>query len=295
MNECEQLHPHLRGYLDDKLTARDRRMVARHLNLCANARKELDRLRQGVKLPAVLDRPIDVPWDQKILNWFYRPKPKEPKAPVLTTPLPPKTTKRRVEAPVAPSMPPAENPPAATFKKPSLYRSPLLWLAVLFLGFFLLTHLVQNAGQYRTIRNIQRWMARQGVPLFGARSTLDLVLDVTGPHWEGDAGPVAFEYGDIIRDQERFQVYWSLLEPDAPLPQVDFTKSILVLRFLGQKAGPGYGVRFKRLEDYSDKTVVYYEESAPLAGAALSGETRPWTLQLIPKPPQEPLLQQKIQ
>ena len=283
MNECEQLHPHLRGYLDDKLTARDRRMVARHLNLCANARKELDRLRQGVKLPAVLDRPIDVPWDQKILNWIFRPKPKEPKdAPPTPSP---KTIKRHGETPAAPAPIQAEKSPIPSAKKPSLYRSPLLWLAVLFLALFLLTHLVQNAGQYRTIRNVQRWMARHGVPLFGARSTLDLVLDVTGPHWDGDAGPVAFEYGDIIRDQERFQVYWSLLEPDQPLPPVDFTKSILVLRFLGQKSGPGYAVRFKRLEEYSDKTVVYYEESGPLAGAALTGDTRAWTLQQIPKPP----------
>ena len=298
MNECEQLHPHLRGYLDDKLTARDRRMVARHLNLCANARKELDRLRQGVKLPAVLDRPIDVPWDQKILNWIYRSKPKEPKPSTPATPASPKPSKRRGESSATPSgssEATAENPPSLAAKKPSLLRSPLLWLAVLFLGLFLLTHLVQNAGQYRTIRNIQRWMARHGVPMFGSRSTLDLVLDVTGPHWEGDSAPVAFEYGDIIRDQEHFQVYWSLLQPDVALPPVDFTKNFLVLRFLGQKQSPGYAVWFKRLENYSDKTVVYYEESGPSAGTTVTGENRPWALQLITKPPQEPLLQQKIQ
>ena len=79
------------------------------------------------------------------------------------------------------------------------------------------------------------------------------------------------------------------------LPQLDFAKNILVLRFLGQKPRPGYGVKFKRLEDYSDKTVVYYDEWAPSGNAILTGETRPWTLQVIPKPTQEPLLQQKIQ
>ncbi len=288
MNECEQLHPHLRGYLDDKLTARDRRMVARHLNLCANARKELDRLRQGSKLPAVLDRPLDVPWDQKILNWVYRSKP----GPKTSAPTADKPPKRRPQP--SPSVP-AETAPMTAAKKPSLFRSPLLGLIILFGGLFLLTHLVQNANQYPSLRNIQRWMARQGLPLFGAKSTLDLVMDVTGPHWDGEDAPVAFEFGDIIRDDAHFQVYWSLLEPELPLPQVDFTRNVVALRILGEKSKPGDGVKFKRLENYSDKTVVYYEEWALTGTTALSGDSRPWTLQVIPKPPQEPLLQQKIQ
>jgi hypothetical protein len=289
MNECEQLHPHLRGYLDDKLTARDRRMVARHLNLCANARKELDRLRQGVKLPPVLDRPLDVPWDQKILNWLYRPKKAQDAVPANSQT---RTQKRR---PAPTSQGPVEQTMAPPVKKSSLLRSPLLWLLVLLFGVILLTHLVQNAGQYRTIRSVQRWLARQGVPFCGPKSSLDLVMDVTLPHWEGDNAPVAFEYSDIIRDQEHFQVYWMLLKPDVDMPLMDFSKNYLALRVLGQKPKPGYGVKFKRVEDYSDKTVVYYDEWSPSAAATLTGETRPWTLQVIPKPPQEPLLLQKIQ
>jgi hypothetical protein len=120
-------------------------------------------------------------------------------------------------------------------------------------------------------------------------------MDVTLPHWEGDNAPVAFEYSDIIRDQEHFQVYWMLLKPDVDMPLMDFSKNYLALRVLGQKPKPGYGVKFKRVEDYSDKTVVYYDEWSPSAAATLTGETRPWTLQVIPKPPQEPLLLQKIQ
>ncbi len=289
MNECEQLHPHLRGYLDDRLTARDRRMVARHLNLCANARKELDRLRQGVKPATVLDQPLNVPWDQKILNWMFRPKPvKDDPPPGLST----KSPKRRSGSIPSSS---TESPSAPPPKNPSLLRSPLLWFMVLLLGLIFLTHLVQNAGQYKSLVSIQRWMARQGISFFGPKSTLDLVMDVTLPHWEGDDSPVGFEYGDIVRDQEHLQVYWMLLEPGVDMPQIDFTKNVLVLRFLGQKPTPGYGIKFKRLEDYSDKTLVYYDEWGPSAASTLTGDTRPWTLQVIPKPPQEPLLQQKIQ
>ena len=133
-------------------------MVARHLNLCANARKELDRLRQGVKLPPVLDRPLDVPWDQKILNWLYRPKKAQDAVPANSQP---RTQKRR---PAPTSQGPVEETMAPPVKKSSLLRSPLLWLLVLLFGVILLTHLVQNAGQYRTIRSVQRWLARQGVP-----------------------------------------------------------------------------------------------------------------------------------
>src|SRR5579872_6040334 len=77
MNECEQIHPLLRGYLGETLSARERRLVARHLNLCASARKELDRLRSGpVKAPLNPIEPPREPWDLKILRWMYKtPKP----------------------------------------------------------------------------------------------------------------------------------------------------------------------------------------------------------------------------
>src|SRR5258708_13100555 len=77
MNECEQIHPLLRGYLGETLSARERRLVARHLNLCASARKELDRLRSGpVKAPLSPIEPPTEPWDLKILRWMYKtPKP----------------------------------------------------------------------------------------------------------------------------------------------------------------------------------------------------------------------------
>src|SRR5258708_1208043 len=77
MNECEQIHPLLRGYVAGSLSARDRRLVARHLNLCAMARKELDRLRSGpVKAPETSVNPPSEPWDLKILRWLFKtPKP----------------------------------------------------------------------------------------------------------------------------------------------------------------------------------------------------------------------------
>src|SRR6185503_16157868 len=82
MNECEQIHPLLRGYINETVSARDRRMVARHLNLCASARKELESLRMGTFRSA--DTPVEravEPWDLKILRWLFNtPKPAASKA-----------------------------------------------------------------------------------------------------------------------------------------------------------------------------------------------------------------------
>src|SRR6185295_601391 len=99
MNECEQIHPLLRGYLGETLSARERRLVARHLNLCASARKELDRLRGGsLKSPVSPTEPPKEHWDTKILNWMVKtPKPAAP--PIPAEPAPKKSRPAKEAAP----------------------------------------------------------------------------------------------------------------------------------------------------------------------------------------------------
>src|SRR5580700_4946803 len=103
MSECEQIHPMLRGYLGETLSARDRRMVARHLNLCAAARKELDRLRSGVVKtppPEVSANPPSEPWDLKVLRWLFK-TPKSP-LPKETETVPKKSKPVKEAAPASP-------------------------------------------------------------------------------------------------------------------------------------------------------------------------------------------------
>src|SRR5258708_19778602 len=170
MNECEQIHPLLRGYLGETLSARERRLVARHLNLCASARKELDRLRSGpVKAPLSPIEPPTEPWDLKILRWMYKtPKPASRQA----EPDAKKAKGSKLSSPPIPETS-SSSPFIPIFK------------SFLFFGdFFLLTHFIQNAGQNPAVKGVNHWLSKNGYHIFGVTSSLDLVLDLTNmSHW----------------------------------------------------------------------------------------------------------------
>src|SRR6185295_18592286 len=122
MNECEQIHPLLRGYLGETLSARDKRLVARHLNLCASARKELDRLRSGaLKAPIVPVEAPSEPWDLRILRWLFKtPKPAPRPAPEAA-PKRARSTRNSIQA--------MTTPPRST----SLWK-PILSIVLIFVG-----------------------------------------------------------------------------------------------------------------------------------------------------------------
>jgi len=300
MNECEQIHPLLRGYLAESISARERRLVARHLNLCASARKELDRLRGGSPKTSAAQpvstaapgssaappaahsaEPPSEPWDLKILRWMFKtPKP---------APKPPAEVKK----------PRLMKPPQAEMT-PGPSRSPLkpiLIVVLIFGGLILLTHFIQNAGQNSALKGAQHWLSKKGYHLPGVSSSLELVLDLTNlTHWDGNLAPVAVASRDLITDADHLNIYWNILQPGIPQPAVDFTKNALAVVFLGPKATAGYLAKFKRVENFSDKTILWYDEVAPASGEmATASVNRPWVLQLIPKPTQLPVLIQKIQ
>lgn len=272
MNECDQIHPLLRGYLLETISASQRRIVARHLNLCAASRKELEKLREGSPKP--IARPHSAtqePWDIKILSWLFQ------------TPRPDMAKAKDV----------AGGKKTASEKKPFPWK-PLIGIIVFFIALVFLTHFVQNAGENPLVKNTKRWISQKGWHLFGINPSLELVLDLsTLPHWAGDYSPVAFPYQEMISDAEHFKVYWQILQPGMPLPKVDFKESSLVVVFLGPKTVAGDTVRFKRAENYTDRTVLWYDEVNPTSGEVAS--TRPWVLQQVPKPSQQPVLIQSIQ
>ncbi len=260
-------------------------MVARHLNLCASARKELDRLRSGVlKAPPVVSaNPPSEPWDLKILRWLFKsPKPASPKE-SETAP-----KKQRSVKEAAPLPPPDPSRKSSSFK-------PILGILLLFVALAFLTHFIQNAGDNSLVKGTKRWLSQHGINTFGTPS-LDMVLDLTGlPQWGGPNAPVAFAYNEIIFDQDHYELYWRLLEPGLDPPAVDFSKNDLVVFFTGQKPTGGYSVRFKRMENYADKTILWYDDLLPSAEQLNTPPARSWVLQMVPKPAQLPVLVQKIQ
>ena len=213
MNECEQLHPLLRGYLGDTLSARDRRMVARHLNLCASARKELDKLRGGnIKSPVLSANPPKESWDFKGLRWLFKKTPKDPSK-AQETP----GSKKSKTSKEPPGVVPAPNASAAVLPKLKRPRSsaliPILGVLFLFVGLVFLTHFIQNAGQNSLVKGTQRWLTQHGITALGTPS-LDMVLDLTNqPQWGGARAPVAKPFQDIITDPDHYKVFWRILEP----------------------------------------------------------------------------------
>ncbi len=279
MNECEQIHPLLKGFMDDKLSGTEKRLVARHLNLCTGARRDLDLQKKGGKTQLWKMGSFSVPWDQKILNWMFRT---------------PESADHSEKSPAWDVNPPGPNQ-KKTAKPPGSGRY-ILWIVLFFITAILVTHFVQNGTQYKTVRETRRWLANHGFGIFGAKSTLELVLDVTNlPHWEGNAAPVAFEYGQYIKDPRTFRVFWMFLKPMVSLPPVDFSKNALIIQFAGQKNTAGYSVEFKRMEFYTDKTVLWFEEIPPGGGKPMaSAVSRPWQIQVIPKPGQVPVFIQRL-
>jgi hypothetical protein len=284
MNECEQIHPLLRGYLEDSLSARDRRVVARHLNLCASARKELDRLRSGpVRTPASPSDPPSEPWDLKVLRWLFKTKKPGPARASEGS-----VGKKRGASKQALSTPLAD-------RSSSPWRS-LLGIVVFFVFLVLLTHFVQNAGDNSVVKGAKRWLSKNGYNVLGVTPSLDLVLDLTNlPHWTGNSAPVAVPCRQLVTDQDHFKFYWQLLQPRLPMPSMDFGKNALAVVFVGPKTTAGYGVRFKVMKNYSDRTVLEYDEVPAPRGEIAMTPTNSWVLQVVPKPAQQPVLIQKAQ
>lgn len=284
MNECEQLHPLLRGYLEDRLSARDRRLVARHLNLCASARKELDRLRGGgPKSPLVSANPPTESWDLKFLRLLFKTPPPVPR-PETGAPAKKARSSKPATGPIL------EPKPSSASALKSIFGILLFFVVLAFV-----THLVQNAGDNTFFKNVKRWLSKNHA--LGVSPSLDMVLDLTSQvHWSGDAAPVARPYHEFITDPMQFKLFWAFLQPGVEPPPVDFSKNAVVLVLVGPKPTAGYAAKFKRMENYADKTVLWYDETTPLGSeTAMAGVTRPWVLQVVPKPAQLPVLIQKIQ
>jgi hypothetical protein len=77
------------------------------------------------------------------------------------------------------------------------------------------------------------------------------------------------------------------------MPKIDFSENAIVVVFLGPKTITGDTVRFKRAENYTDRTVFWYDEVNQTSREVVS--VRPWVLQQVPKPSQQPVLIQLIQ
>ncbi|HVM31820.1 MAG TPA: zf-HC2 domain-containing protein [bacterium] len=274
MNECDKIHPRLPDYLRDKLSMVERRWVARHLNLCAAARRELDEYKTGARKPPP-ERPAlpALPWDQKILAWITRNAGVEaPAPPVLEEPIPeaPVPAKKKVGligmlvmavlvVPVTPLL----------LLLPQSVWDPILRVPVVQTEIQSVKALVVEArtGWLHQSPEQAGWKASQA------------------PHWEGVTGPVAEAQQDCVTIEQDFEAYWQLLRPGTDEPDVNFNREAVVILFQGQKKTTGFGIGLTKLEDRGASLVVHYQEKEPGPFSLVKSQVnRPWFMMVIPRP-----------
>lgn len=74
----------------------------------------------------------------------------------------------------------------------------------------------------------------------------------------------------VIRDAQRWADLWRLHAPGEPMPNVNFTKSMVVGVFLGTRNTGGHAVEITRIEPDADGLVVAYRERRPEPDAMLA-------------------------
>jgi hypothetical protein len=103
--------------------------------------------------------------------------------------------------------------------------------------------------------------------------------------WTSNNAPSTVEGQELVTEGETFNQYWRALQTDQAMPVLDFTKQAVVVLIAGIKPTPGYSIHIARLEEKTDQLVVHYRVEIPSADAVLPQMiTRPWSMQVIPKP-----------
>jgi len=103
--------------------------------------------------------------------------------------------------------------------------------------------------------------------------------------WNGNHSPVTVEQAQAVTDAQAFQELWQGVNPNQPLPTVDFTRQAVVALMAGQEPSSGYSIQVSRLEEKADQLVIHYRVEAPSANTVANAvSTSPWAMQVIEKP-----------
>lgn len=100
--------------------------------------------------------------------------------------------------------------------------------------------------------------------------------------WGGDNGPATLKQ-ELVTDAETFKERWETLNPNQPVPVVDFAQQAVVLIGAGEEPTAGYSIQVTRLEEQAGQWVVHYQVAAP-GGSQTAVPTYPWVMKAVPKP-----------
>tara|TARA_Y100000310_G_scaffold332439_1_gene408007 strand:- start:891 stop:1280 length:390 start_codon:yes stop_codon:yes gene_type:complete len=88
--------------------------------------------------------------------------------------------------------------------------------------------------------------------------------------------------GYVIDDQLTWERVWEATNISIPtdtLPEIDFTKEMVIGAYLGQTTSGGYSIEISNIVDRIDSLEVYLTEKAPAPGSMTTdGLTQPYHL-----------------
>jgi len=90
----------------------------------------------------------------------------------------------------------------------------------------------------------------------------------------------------VIQDEKELKAIYAKINmtrrPGVPVPKIDFEKETVYGIFLGEKSNAGYKIKFDKVVNFNDKTIIYYKVISP-KGMASMVITQPCLLGTIPK------------
>ena len=88
----------------------------------------------------------------------------------------------------------------------------------------------------------------------------------------------------VVRSAQDWENVWRSVSSTRPMPAVDFSGSLVVGVFLGQRSTGGYGVQIVRTREEKGTLVVEYRETRPAPGT-MSAQvmTAPYQIVAVPK------------
>ena len=98
--------------------------------------------------------------------------------------------------------------------------------------------------------------------------------------WRGSNAARAAE-ARVVVDEKEWRDVWKAVGQEPP--PADFTRSVAVAVFLGQRMTGGYGVEFLPPEPRGDDVELRWREKTP-QGFATQAITHPWAIKLLPRP-----------
>ena len=103
--------------------------------------------------------------------------------------------------------------------------------------------------------------------------------------WKGNSGSAITHPGQIvIQNESQWNHFWAEHHPHEVSPDVDFSRSMVVGIFLGQRPADGFDVEITGVRAQPDALVVDYAERAPPPGTFQIGmEAFPYHIKVIPR------------